>query len=190
MKDMKIFYNSLSISTNYQKWYPTVEECLGMKLKFKRIIDELSIFCDKYTTVVNNMNMIYSPWIPVTGIKKGIVYPTSNILITQQYQQNMECQYTTTEALELIRSDIYEYIFSILVNSNIKSKYYNIFTGHEGIALENGLFIENEKILNNKIEDEINNNLLKIIHKRIDFILNPEIRKAFLREKKLKRILK
>lgn len=195
MNEMKIFYDSIPTSSSYHKWHPVIEKHLDMKLKLKfhDIIDELSIFCDKYSAVLDNTNYM---WTPIAGIKNGIVYPpgiNGHVSITQHAsvtQQHIEYQYNLTEALELIISDIYEYIFSILVDSNIKSRYYNIFTGREGIALENGLFIENEKILNKKIENNNKVNLLRIIHKRIDFILNPEIRKAILRDKKLKRILK
>ncbi|MCK9416587.1 hypothetical protein M0Q97_08030 [Candidatus Dojkabacteria bacterium] len=203
MRDMKKIYDSLSelerIYSDCQKWDSVVEQCLDLKLnlKFKKIIIVLSKFCEKYEAVTN---MLFSPWTPIAGNAVGN-YPagTQGRTITppiqlKKYQQDIlqqnDYEYTVLEALELFKTDIYDYMFSILVDCTIKSKYYNIFTGREGIALENGLFIENEKILNKKVEDKINDDLLKLIDKRIDFILRPEIRQSFLREKKLNRILK
>lgn len=72
----------------------------------------------------------------------------------------------------------------------IKREYYNILTKSKGYELDNGMYVENDKIVSNKVYDSIVDNIIDKIHKQIEYILNPEFRKTKLRSDKLERILK
>ena len=90
--------------------------------------------------------------------------------------------------IELIIKDLNEYVNSVAnTKVEIKHEYYNVLNGKKGLLLDNGLRVEDDKIID--YGNTINKKLKHIMDNRIKYVLDPSYRNVFLREEKLKRIL-
>jgi len=149
------------------KWEPSFK--LTVPIDINYVNEKISLFLEFYSCIetINNSYAFY----------------VKNIHVKNEFNETRNC-------LNLIIEEILNYLDnSSFSKLKINYEYINIFTGKKGYMLENDIKFENGEILNKKIKEDIEKDLINILDERIEYILNPEYRKNFMRTKKLNRIL-
>jgi hypothetical protein len=153
-----------------EKWSPVV---IGnFKINNKKCIKEIALFLEVYSMIEQNLNSL-PRWQTMPNVVNNYGY------------------ISMSDALSLLKHDIENFIINdVDTKLNIIHEYFNVVNGKRGLLLEHNIRVEDGELLNKKHQDKIDDILLKIVHKRIDYILSSSMRKQFDRELKIKRILK
>jgi len=162
-----------------QKWIPVLDNAIRNYKILKNILDN-----DKIIEKISIFLEIYGNIEPPTILPHQLAMNPMN---TNTYP---DWYITMPESLNLILEDIENFVADDLNSkSKIKEEYFNVITLKKGILLENGMRIEDGIIVSKEHREKLDKQLLKIIDRRIKYVLDVGYRKKLDREKKLKRIL-
>lgn len=134
---------------------------------------------------LDNNNSV-DPWLVTGGIPpfQSTFQPNQNIP-SRYSPDSSKDELSFYQVIDMLKEIINDYKKSKNVIHKIEYEYFNSHTKKRGLMLENGLMVEDNKIINKKID----NTLLNLIEYQIKWILHPDKRKSMEREKKLNRIL-
>lgn len=163
-----------------KKWKPVIENVLKdfkIKIKSVKFFTEVSLFLEAYSIIESKMPK-YERFdvmsVPGTRVKS---YPDGYIQLV--------------DSLSLIIEDIENFIINDTTTKlNIINEYYNAVTGKRGFLLEEGIRVEDDEFINPKNQEKIDNEIMRIVNRRIEYILSVSKRKFYDRVSKIKRILK
>jgi len=173
----------LRLSSQYQKegilnkWKPKLE--YKIRIDNNIIYEKIGIFCEGYANILNDVPRYVKPL-------------SANFnSFTSQQPELPDGIFELSDALDFIIDNLKTFIAEDGVTKlKIVEEYYNTITGKKGILLENGVRLEDGKILNKKHQEKVDNEIKKNIEQSIEYILNPDVRKRIKRKYKLERILK
>jgi len=168
-------YNVMQIDINKAivKWKPFLQSKFS-NANLSTILDS-GEFVQKIANFLERYSILDPPTVVTSSFSRQ--FPDSYIPIDKSF--------------ELILEDIEDFVCNDPnTKSKIVSEYFNIITMKKGILLENGLKIEDGVIIDRNHRKKLNDILIGVLDKRIEYILCQDSRKKWQRKDKLERILK